>query len=152
MKTYFFFKTRLHTAIIITLNCWAYNTYNTYVSTSTVGWQSNSTSLNSSYSHTLVRRSGGYMELCAERVHLFSVCSWVTIKVKEMWRITGIPSRPFLVMVHVWQKLLMLPTTYRIKSTLVLGLSRVSHDLIQTYFLVRSSYYNKVHTILTLLD
>lgn len=68
-----------------------------------------------------------------------------------MWRITGIPSRPFLVVVHVWQKLLMLPTTYRIKSTLVSGLSGVSHDLIQIYFLVCSSYYNKVHTILTLL-
>lgn len=92
------------------------------------------------------------MQLCPERDHLFSGCSWVVIKVKEVWRITGIPYRPLLVMVHVWQKFLMLPTPYRIKSTLISRLSRVSHDLIQTCFLIHSSYYNKVHTILDLLD
>lgn len=113
-------------------------------------------------SHTWVRQSDRSMWLSPGRDHLFSVCSWVITEVKgvggdNMHLFSNIrnPSWPFLGMISLTK---IFNASHNIQNKAqILTKSfkdhpRPNHDLILTYFSRLSSYYNKAHIFLTLLD
>lgn len=112
-------------------------------------------------SHTWVRQSDRSMWLSPGRDHLSSVCSWLITEVKGVggdnmdlfWNIRN-PSWPFLGMISL-TKIFNASHNIQNKAQILTKFfkdSSPNHDLILTYFSRLSSYYNKAHIFLTLLD